>query len=102
MAHTSPGVTKAWERFIRGSNAWHSRAPERQVMAVQLFERSVELESTLAHAWVALGAAHLEGIYRGVESDTSLATAKRCFDQAKQLQPEMPVIERGLIGLASA
>jgi tetratricopeptide (TPR) repeat protein len=91
----------AYELFIRGANAWHSTDPERQELAIPLLERAVELDSTLATAWVALGAARLDGIYRGIDADTALASVQRCFETAQRLEPGLPVVERGLIHLAT-
>jgi len=97
----TPRSPEAYEYYVMGANAWHSDDPVRMQMARPYFERAVELDSTMAPAWVALGALHLDGEFQGKEPESSLAIARRMFERADRIRPGMATVDRGLISLAS-
>jgi tetratricopeptide (TPR) repeat protein len=97
IAADAPRNPEAYAYFIRGASAWHSDDPKRKQTARSFFEQAVAMDSTLAAAWVALGATHVDAHAYGAEGDTAVRFAQRCFERALRIQPGLPVAERGLI-----
>jgi len=95
---SAPKNPEAYEFFIRGGNAWHSGDPNLLPLAEQFFEQAVELDSTLAGAWVALGALRTDRYFRGEGTGKAdLTVAGEMFRRALRSSPGLPAAERGLI-----
>ena len=98
LAASLPTNPEAYEYFIRGSNYWHSGDPASLPIAEQYFLRATELDSTLAGAWVALGALRTDRYFRGDRGgQADLNEAENMFRRALRLQPGLPAAERGII-----
>ena len=102
IAASAPTNPEAYEFYIRGANYWHAPDPGSQALAEPFFEKAVGLDSTIAEAWVGLGALRTDRYYRGAEGGyASLNSAESCFKKALALSPNLPLAERGLIRLAN-
>jgi TolB-like protein len=88
---------EAYDYFLRGANYMHSADPQSQALAQPFFEKAIELDSTLAEAYVGLGAIHTDRYFRGVGGTEFLDQAERHFRHALQLNPKMAAAERGLM-----
>jgi TolB-like protein len=96
-----PRNPEAYELFIRGANFFHSNDPAEVALVEPLLRQAVLLDSTLAAAWVALGAVHTDRHFRAVGGGyADLVEAEAMFTRALALQPGLPVAERGVIRLA--
>jgi tetratricopeptide (TPR) repeat protein len=96
-----PRNPEAYELFIRGANYFHSNDAAEAALVEPLLRQAVQLDSTLAAAWVALGAVHTDRHFRSVGSGyADLVEAEAMFTRALALQPGLPVAERGMIRLA--
>jgi TolB-like protein/tetratricopeptide (TPR) repeat protein/predicted Ser/Thr protein kinase len=89
---------EAYDYFIRGSDYTHAGDPQSQALALQFFEKAIELDSTLAEAYVGLGAIHTDRSFRGLAvGNQDLDQAERYFRRALQINPTLAAAERGLI-----
>ncbi len=81
----------AYQAYVRGLP--FSRRNERPSieMAIEMFRRAIELDSTFALAYARLSYAHLVYFWMGYErTKERLSVAKECLDRAFALQPELP------------
>jgi serine/threonine-protein kinase len=93
---------EAYDYFIRGSAYFHSSNPADQALAEAHFARAVELDSTLAPAYVGLGAVRTARDVRGDRGgQRDLRDADSLFRRALRVSPGNPVAERGLIRVLS-
>ncbi len=88
---------EAYDHFIRGASYLHADDPESRDLAEPFFAKAVELDSTLAEAYVGLGALRNMMYFRGAGGARDLALAERYFRRALRLNPRLDVAERGLM-----
>jgi DNA-binding winged helix-turn-helix (wHTH) protein/TolB-like protein/Tfp pilus assembly protein PilF len=84
---TAPRNPLAYEYFLRG---WNYSAQNGYAYAIQMFEKSVELDPAYAPAWMELGIAYAN---YGIWNDGGAAYAAKsqaAFDKALQLDPQLP------------
>ena len=86
---TSPRDALAYEYYLRG---WNYGAQNGYPFAIQMFEKSVELDPAYAPAWMELGIAYANFAVWNEGGAESLAKSQAALDRALQLDPEMPVI----------
>jgi TolB-like protein len=99
LAAAAPTNPEAYEYYVRGLNHWRSADAANEALAEPFFRRAVELDSTLAVGWVALGANRTEQVLFGRAGARELDEAESYFRRALAVEPGLPVAERGLIRL---
>src|SRR5262249_37185955 len=65
LAASAPTNPEAYKYFVLASSYWHSDDPAVQPLVEPFFRKAVELDSTLAEAWVGLAAVLVDRNYRG-------------------------------------
>jgi serine/threonine protein kinase/tetratricopeptide (TPR) repeat protein len=84
---------EAYDCFLRGNEYYHrSRAENDWKIAIQMFERAVELDPKFALAYAQLSRCHAQMYWEHYTHHTSerLEMAKRAVDRALQLEPDLP------------
>jgi tetratricopeptide (TPR) repeat protein len=82
---------EAYQAYLRGLSALHRSERPAVEMAIEMFHRAVELDSTFALAYAKLSLAHLLYFWMGFErTKERLSAAKECLDRAFALQGELP------------
>ena len=84
---------KAYDYFLRGNEYYHrSRAENDWKIAIQMFERAVELDPRFALAYAQLSRCHAQMYWEHYTHHTSerLEMAKKAVDRALQLEPDLP------------
>ena len=80
----------AYQAYLRGRSFGGTEGPQIR-MAIEMFERAVELDSTFALAHAALSYAHLMCYWHGLDrTKERLSVAKRYLDRAFALQADLP------------
>ncbi len=80
----------AYQAYLRGRSLGGIEGPKIK-MAIEMFERAVELDTTFALAYAALSHAHLLYYWQGHDrTKERLSMAKRCLDRAFALQADLP------------
>ncbi|MEJ2720137.1 MAG: protein kinase, partial [bacterium] len=89
---------EAYEYYLRGSENFTKRyGPEMSRMAVQMFERAIELDPEFTEAWAGLSASIIWEFYTRYSSDPSMkAKAKAAVDKAYELDPGSPAVQMAL------
>jgi serine/threonine-protein kinase len=89
---------EAYEYYLRGSENFTKRyGPEMSRMAVQMFERAIELDPEFTEAWAGLSASIIWEFYTRYSSDPSMkAKAKAAVDKAYDLDPGSPAVQMAL------
>src|SRR5262249_211337 len=101
LVATAPTNPEAYRYFILASSYWHSGDPATMPLVQPFFEKAVELDPTLAEAWVGLGAVLVDRYYRCEGAGRrELASADSMFRRALALHPGLPGAERGIIRVA--
>jgi len=93
FARTQPINPEAYQAYLRGiDRIKRAGSPEEDVgMAVQMFERAVELDPSFALAYARLSMAHSRFYHYGYDqTEDRLAKAKAAVDKALELQPDLP------------
>jgi len=94
IASRPTGNLEAYQAYLRGIH--YSEAPDNMLeesgrLAVQMFERAVELDPEFSLAYAKLGFAHLLFYWHGHDrTPERLAKAKQAVDRALELQPGSP------------
>jgi TolB-like protein/Tfp pilus assembly protein PilF len=102
IAETTPASPEAYEHYLRGASYLHSNDEEQKAFAEPLFSRAIELDPKLALAWVGLGGFYTDRYYTGAAGGfRNLLQADSCFRRARELAPDLPEVQRGLISVAS-
>ncbi|UCG51013.1 MAG: protein kinase [Candidatus Latescibacterota bacterium] len=84
---------EAYQAYLRGREyaARPMYSPQLSQLAIQMFERAVELDPDFALAYAALGRANSYVFNVGVDrTQNRMARAKAAVDRALELQPELP------------
>jgi serine/threonine protein kinase/tetratricopeptide (TPR) repeat protein len=82
---------EAYQAYLRGLSFSNRFEAPNMWMAIEMFHRAVELDSTFAMAYVELSRAHLRYFWEGYErTKERLSTAKECLDRAFALQGDLP------------
>ncbi len=82
---------EAYQAYLRGLSFVHRFESPHVRMAIEMFRRAVELDSTFALAYAQLSYAHLKYFWLGYErTKERLSVAKDCLDRAFALQGELP------------
>jgi TolB-like protein len=81
---------EAYDYYLRGKDYWTRYYVEEDAqVAVRMFERAVQLDTTFALAYAALARAHLWLSWTFGQSG-ELAGVKQAVDRAQQLGPDLP------------
>ena len=85
---------EAYEAYLRGIDYWYGRTGHTEVdgdLAVQMFQRAAELDSTFALAYAHLSIVHAWMYFnKHVPIQEHLVQAKAAVDRALELQPNLP------------
>ena len=84
---------EAYDHFLRGNDYHGRRYPEEQNMriAIQMYQKAVELDPDFALGYATLSNAHTEMWYWLFDrTQERLATAKEAVDKALRLDPDLP------------
>jgi serine/threonine protein kinase/tetratricopeptide (TPR) repeat protein len=82
---------EAYQAYLRGLSFANRYERSSVEMAIEMFQRAVQLDSTFALAYARLSFAHLRYYWEGFErTKDRLSTAKECLDRAFALQGELP------------
>jgi TolB-like protein len=92
---------EAYEYYLRGAGFLHSPDFQTRSLAKPYFEKAIELDASLAEAYVGHGAALLDNIFRGTGGGIEeIQAADRDFRRALALRPGFARAERGLVSVA--
>jgi serine/threonine-protein kinase len=91
FARTQPINPEAYQAYLRGIDRIERAIPSQEDtgMAVQMFERAVELDPSFALAYARLSMAHSRLYLDYDQTEDRLAKAKAAVDKALELQPEL-------------
>ncbi len=83
---------EAYDYFLRGNEYWHRSELENDFkIAIQMYERAVELDPKFALAYAQLSRAHAHMYWDYYDrTEERLAMAKKAVDRALQLEPDSP------------
>jgi eukaryotic-like serine/threonine-protein kinase len=82
---------EAYQTYLRGLSYLHRSERLNIGMAIEIFHRAVQLDTTFALAYARLSYAHLYYFWLGYDrTKERLASAKECLDRAFALQGELP------------
>jgi TolB-like protein len=87
----------AYDFYLQGSHLLQQGDREATTVALDLFQRAVELDPDLADAHVGLGAAHETQFFSGWAGLASLELAQTSYERAIQLDPGSMRARRGLM-----
>ena len=82
---------EAYDAYLRGKDYARGLAEGDVRLAIQMYERAVELDPEFALAWAALGYAQARLYWHHYDrSDAPLTAARRAIERALVLDPELP------------
>jgi serine/threonine protein kinase/Tfp pilus assembly protein PilF len=80
----------AYQAYLRGRSFGGTEGPKIK-MAIEMFQRAVELDTTFGLAYAALSFAHLNYYWQGQDrTKERLSIAKQCLDRAFALEADLP------------
>jgi len=88
----------AYEYYLRGNEYFHRSALEKDLtMAMQVYEKAVELDPAFALAYARLSEVHANMYWQYHDhSEERLALAKQAVDKALELNPDLPEVHLAL------
>ncbi len=88
---------EAYDYYLRGNEYYHRGLESDFRIAIQMYEKAVELDPTFALAYARLSEGHLYMYWLHFDhSDVRLARAKKAVDIAFQLNPDLPEVHLAL------
>ncbi len=90
------GSLAAYDRFLKGREAWATRNEEGIVEAIDHFQAALELDPEYAEAWAALAEAYAVGYGNGLllDYDRTVVPAREAVHRALELAPDLAVAHR--------
>jgi non-specific serine/threonine protein kinase len=84
---------EAWEYYLRGNEYYHRGGLESDLrIAIQMYEKAVELDPTFTLAYAQLSRCHLRVYWFRDRSDEWLTKAKQAVNKSFELNPDLPEV----------
>ncbi len=82
---------EAYEYYLRGKDYFNRNALKDRLIAIEMYEKAVELDPTFALAYASLSGAHSAMYWFYYDrTDERLNKAKEAVDRALELRPDLP------------
>jgi serine/threonine-protein kinase len=101
LSHHPSVSPAAYAHYLQGAQYLQSMDPGERALALPFFDRAIQLDATLAEAYVGRGAANLDLHFRGTAGGIeSVRSAQEDFRTALGIDPGLMRARRGLITAA--